>query len=150
MRLRGLLAIGLASTALAGPPSIETFAARPAVEGAAISPDGRYLATIETKAGRGAVIVRKRVNGNFQGGELVLGEPEHFRLGWCRFATNTRLLCSFRGMGFNGHVVFIATRLVGVDADGRNMKVLIQNSQLAQGQSQDRIVHWHPGIADTC
>jgi len=149
MRLRGLLAIGLASTALAGPPSIETFAARPAVEGAAISPDGRYLATIETLAGRGGVILRERVNGQFQGGKSVLGEPEHFRIGWCRFATNTRLLCSFHGMGFDGRVVFAATRLVGVDADGRNMKVLIQNSQVAQGQFQDRILHWHPGIADT-
>jgi len=87
------------------------------VEGAAISPDGRYLATIETLAGRGAVILRERVNGTFQGGKSVLGEPEHFRIGWCRFATNTRLLCSFRGMGFNGRVVFAATRLVGVDAE---------------------------------
>ena len=149
MRLRGLLAIGLAGTALAAPPSIETFAARPAVEGAAISPDGQYLATIETHAGRGAVIVRKRVNGTFERGEVVLGEPEHFRLGWCRFATNARLLCSYRGMGIERHVVFAATRLVGVDADGRNMRVLIQNSQMAQGQYQDRILHWHPGIADT-
>jgi dienelactone hydrolase len=135
--------------ALAGPPSIETFAARPAVEWAAISPDGRYLATIETQAGRGAVVVRKRVNGKFQSGELVLGEPEHFYLGGCRFATNTRLLCSYHTMGFNGLMVYPATRLVGVDADGRNMKVLIQNSEMAQGQIQDRILHWHPGIADT-
>src|SRR5262249_25499339 len=123
MRLAGLLAAGLASAALAAPPSIETFAARPAIEGASISPDGRYLATIEPEAGRGRVLVRQRVDGKFQGGQLVMGEPEHFQLSWCQFATNTRLLCGLRGMGIEAGVVYAVSRLVAVDADGRNMRV---------------------------
>jgi dienelactone hydrolase len=135
--------------ALAGPPSIDTFASRAAVEGAAISPDGRYLATIETQAGRGRVLIRERINDSFQSAGLLLTEPEHSRVSWCQFASSTRLLCSFRGMGLDGRVVFAGTRLVGVDADGRNMKVLVQNSDAAQGQFQDRVLHWHPGTADT-
>jgi dienelactone hydrolase len=135
--------------ALADPPSIETFASRPLIQGAAISPDGHYLATIEPQGGKGRVLVRQRVDGKFQNPRLVLGEPEHFHITWCRFATNTRLLCGFRGMGYQVGMVFAASRLVAVDADGRNMKVLMQNSRDTQGQSQDRVLHWHPGAADT-
>jgi dipeptidyl aminopeptidase/acylaminoacyl peptidase len=155
MRLTAILTIALAGMALAdppprtAPPTIETFASRPAVEGVAISPDGRYLATIQTQAGKGRVWVSERIAERFEGGRVLLAEPEHFRVSWCRFASNTRLLCSFRGMGASGRGVIAATRLVAVDADGRNMKVLVQDSGVAQGQFQDRVLHWHPGIADT-
>jgi dipeptidyl aminopeptidase/acylaminoacyl peptidase len=149
MRLAGLLAVALASVALADPPSIETFASRPAIEGASVSPDGHYLATIEPQGGRGRVLIRQRVDGRFQGGQLVMGEPEHFQFTWCQFATNTRLLCGLRGMGIESGLVYAASRLVAVDADGRNMRVLIQNSNDAQGQFQDRVLHWRPGTADS-
>jgi len=149
MRPTGLLLAGLASVGLAAPPAIETFASRPEVEGAAISPDGRYLATIQTHVGKGALLVRERINGEFQGGTGLLAEPEHFQISWCRFATDTRVLCSFRSMGSESGVIFAVARLVAIDADGRNMKVLVQNSRVAQGQFQDRVLHWHPGSPAT-
>jgi hypothetical protein len=46
---------GVASRA-ASPPSIEDFASRPQVEEVSISPDGRYLAVIQTLDGRGLVV----------------------------------------------------------------------------------------------
>ena len=149
VRLTVLLAASFASGALAAPPSIETFAARAEVEGVAISPDGHFLATVVTHAGRGGVLIQQVMNGEPGGGQLVLGEPDHFHISWCRFATNTRLLCGFHGMGSEAGVVYPVGRLVAVDADGRNMKVLAQNSALAQGQFQDRVLQWHPGTADT-
>ena len=45
--------------------------------------------------------------------------------------------------------VFAISRLVAIDADGKNMRVLIQGSGEAQGQFQDRIVNWNPGRPDT-
>src|SRR5215472_7623455 len=48
MHLTGLLAAGLTGMVLAAPPSIETFAARAAIEGAAITPDGRHVAIVQT------------------------------------------------------------------------------------------------------
>jgi hypothetical protein len=45
--------------------------------------------------------------------------------------------------------VYPVTRLAAVDADGKNLRVLIQNSREAQGQYQDEIVNWTPGKPDT-
>src|SRR5260370_21684897 len=78
----------------------------------------------------------------------VLAEPDHFQMTWCHWATNTRLLCGFRGMVRQG-IVFGITRLVAIDADGKNQRVLIQGSGEAKGQFQDRIVNWNPGPPDT-
>jgi dipeptidyl aminopeptidase/acylaminoacyl peptidase len=150
---QGLLAlaigmVGAVSGHAAAPPSIEDFASRPQVEDAAISPDGRYLAMIRTRDGKGFAFVSDRRAGKDQTQRLVMTEPDHFRMSWCHWATNTRLLCGFRAM-VNDQIVYSVTRLVGVDADGKNLHVLIQNSREAQGQYQDEIVNWSPGKPDT-
>ena len=132
----------------AAPPTIEDFAARPAIESATISPDGHYLGVISTHEGRGAAVVLDRSQTHLPP-KVVLTEPPHFLLTWCRWATNTRLLCGYRGMVKPSDHVFGITRLVAVDADGKNTKVLIQNSESAQGQFQDRVINWNPGPADT-
>ena len=38
---------------------------------------------------------------------------------------------------------------MAVDADGKHIHVLLQNSFQAQGQFQDQIIDWNPGPADT-
>jgi dipeptidyl aminopeptidase/acylaminoacyl peptidase len=138
---------GIAGSVTAA-PTIEEFASRPRVEDVSISPDGRYLAVIRTQDGRAGVFVVDRDPATHEQSRFVLGEPDHFRMTWCHWATNTRLLCGFLGMNKSGFV-YAVTRLVAVDADGANMRVLIQRSEVAQGQFQDRIVNWHPGPADT-
>jgi dienelactone hydrolase len=150
---QGLLAlaigmVGAVSGRAATPPSIEDFASRPQVEDAAISPDGRYVAMVRTRDGKGFALVSDRRAGKDQTLRLVVTEPDHFRMTWCRWATNTRLLCAFRGM-VSDQVVFSVTRLVAVDADGKNLRVLIQNNREAQGQYQDGIVNWSPEKPDT-
>jgi hypothetical protein len=132
----------------ATPPTIEDFASRPQVEDLSISPDGRYLALIHTRDGKAVAVVSDRKASKGQVMRPVLSEPEHFRMTWCRWATNTRLMCGFIGM-IHDRSVYGVTRLAAVDADGKNMRVLIQNSVEAQGQRQDRIVNWHPGPPDT-
>lgn len=145
------LALGMLSGAAARaatPPSIEDFAARPQVEGVSISPDGRYLALIETLDGRAAAFVLDRRGGAGSQPHPVLAEPEHFKFSWCEWATDTRLLCGFRAMVRESYVYAI-TRLVAVDADGKNTRALIQNSGEAQGQFQDQIINWNPGPPNT-
>jgi dienelactone hydrolase len=133
----------------AAAPSPEEFALRPRVEDVSISPDGRYVALIRTRDdGRADALVADRQAGKDQVMRGVLAEPDHFQMTWCRWATNTRLLCGFRGMVDQG-VVYGITRLVAVDADGKHLRVLMQNSFEAQGQFQDRIIDWNPGPADT-
>jgi dipeptidyl aminopeptidase/acylaminoacyl peptidase len=131
------------------PPSIEDFASRPQVEGVSISPDGRYLAAIRTHDGKGFVVSADRQAGKDRVWTPLLGEPEHFLLTWCHWATNTRLLCGLRAIASERGYLFPVTRLVAVDADGKNMRVLMQGSREAQGQYEDRIINWNPGRADT-
>jgi dienelactone hydrolase len=145
------LLLDLSSSIAAGAgtaPSIEEFASRSRIEDVTISPDGRYLAVIQTQNGRAAAVVVDRTSTDTSQRRVVMGEPEPFRMTWCRWATNTRLLCSFLGM--NKHnFVYAVTRLAGVDADGKNMHVLVQGDLGAQGQFQDRIISWNPGPKDT-
>ena len=89
-----LTAVGRAAT----PPTIQDFASRPRVEDVSISPDGRYVALIETQDGKAAAVVSDRQAGKDQVMRPVLSEPEHFRMTWCRWPTNTRLMCGFLGM----------------------------------------------------
>ncbi|HEY1866573.1 MAG TPA: hypothetical protein VGG55_05825, partial [Candidatus Acidoferrales bacterium] len=145
------LAVGMlhpAAGRCASPPSIEDFASRAKVENVSISPDGRYLALIETLDGRGMAAVLDRRGGPNQTPRGVMSEPEHFKFEWCHWATNTRLLCAFAGM-VRDRIVYGTTRLAAVDADGKNTKVLIQNSWEARGQFQDRVINWNPGLPDT-
>lgn len=132
----------------ATPPSIEEFAARAEVESASISPDGRYLALIHTHDGKGIVLVDDRHGGKDRTMHPVLSEPDQFLLTWCHWATNTRLLCGLRAITRERGILFPVTRLVAVDADGKNVRVLMQNSLETQGQYEDRIINWHPGPPD--
>jgi dipeptidyl aminopeptidase/acylaminoacyl peptidase len=134
---------------VASTPSVEDFASRPNVESASISPDGRYLALIETRKGKGLVVVDDRQGGKSRELRPLFGEPDPFLLTWCHWATNTRLLCGLRATSSERGVLFPVTRLVAVDADGKNLRVLMQNSLEAQGQFDDRIINWHPGPPDT-
>jgi dipeptidyl aminopeptidase/acylaminoacyl peptidase len=59
------------------------------------------------------------------------------------------MLCSFLSYTRDREYVHGLTRLVAVNADGSEMKVLVQNSDAAQGESQDRILNWDPGLKDT-
>ena len=130
------LAIGMAGMLAHGasPPSIADFASRARIEGASISPDGRYLALIQTRDGRGLVVVDDRQGGKDRVMHLVLSEPEQFLLTWCHWATNTRLLCGLRAIASDRGYLFPVTRLVAVDADGKNMRVLMQNNREARNE----------------
>jgi dipeptidyl aminopeptidase/acylaminoacyl peptidase len=137
--------VGLA----ASPPSVEEFASRSLVENVAISPDGRYLALIQTRDGKGFVVIDDRQGGKNRAMHPLFGEPDQFLLTWCHWATKTRLLCGLRAITSERGYLFPVTRLVAVDADGKNMKVLMQNSREVQGQFEDEIINWNPGPADT-
>ncbi len=143
-----LLAVGVEAT----PPPIAAFARRESILGAAISPDGRYLALLDTQKGVPIAAV-KDLRSPAKPLQLVMSShpDNHFFISWCHWATNTRLLCGLRAPIHDVGYVYTATRLAAVDADGRNLKVLVEGNGLAasEGQSQDEIVDWHAGKPDT-
>ena len=52
---------------------------------------------------------------------VVLVEPEHIRVHWCRWATNARLLCGLGGMVKNGTIVFPFTQQHLADTLGMSL-----------------------------
>jgi dipeptidyl aminopeptidase/acylaminoacyl peptidase len=135
-----------------GPPPISAFARGEDIISGAISPDGRYLAVLTTLKGLRVAMV----------GDLTKrGSPMHlvmssaadykFFIQWCKWATAERLLCGLRGAVHDLGTIYIATRLAAVDADGKNLKVLVQGQEAAAagGQLQDQIVDWNPGKPNT-
>jgi dipeptidyl aminopeptidase/acylaminoacyl peptidase len=68
----------------------------------------------------------------------------------CEFKSDDRLLCHLEGVAYgSGGQPFPASRLVALDADGGELRVLFADGVGADGsdvgvQFQDRIVHWLP------
>jgi dipeptidyl aminopeptidase/acylaminoacyl peptidase len=142
-----LLAVAAASRSAADvAPSIEAFAARPNVASVAISPEGRYLSAIQTSEGKTAVAVFDQRR---EGWHAVLNEGDFWRLSWCRWASEQRLLCGLRGMLKTQDFVYAAGRLVAMDPDGRHAMPLLPAAIDSEGQFQDQIIDWHPGHPNT-
>src|SRR6185503_14942496 len=119
---------------------------------AAISPDGHYLAVITSIRGVRVAMVRNLSTPDAPMIPVMSGAADHeFFITWCRWATDTRLVCGLRGTTHFRGIVVVLTRLAAVDADGKNLKVLLQNNRAVagDGQIQDRIVDWTPGVPDT-
>ena len=156
---RQALHIGVAAVMLlalapvrAAPPPIVAFAQGKSVVDAALSPDGHYLAVLMTLKGVRVAMVQDRTIAGSDLKPVMSSALDHkFDIGWCRWATDARLLCGLRGMVRERGFVFIATRLAAVDANGKNLKVLVQgqDAAAAYGQLQDEIVDWTPGKPDT-
>ncbi len=131
------------------PPPLADFVGTRSLESVALSPDGHYLALlVRGPQGRGA-LVRDLTEGGDTAFKQVMGSSPEVQLTWCRWASGTRLLCGLEGALRGSGFVYSATRLVAVDADGKNWKLLISDSPVAGGQFQDEILSWTPPKADT-
>ena len=128
-------------------PAAVAFGSHPAVWNARLSPDGKrvvYLRMHETDLPVAEVydIEQRTVK------LIVASTKDEFDLTRCQWATNDRLLCSFYAIYQNGSLMYPVTRLVGVDADGTSMKVLLQEKLARQGraasQFQDAIIDLLP------
>jgi len=101
------------------------FGIRPAVLQASLSPDGTKLATVESNGSRASVVRIHDLTSNAEPKVIAgaTGDPD--RLDWCHWAGTSRLLCQIYGVTrLDIGILTYTTRLVGIDADGGNMKVL--------------------------
>lgn len=135
----------LAGTAAAAPdPLARAFGTLPDMWGARLSPDGQRVAYL-TMATQDMPLLAVM---DLQAREAVpalSSKRDSFDLTWCDWASDERLLCGFRGIdAARGHH-FAVTRLVAVNADGSDAKVLLQdrlNREYGLAQFQDDIVDW--------
>jgi dipeptidyl aminopeptidase/acylaminoacyl peptidase len=146
-----LLCLGAAAAAAALHAQqipLEVFASGEGISDAAISPDGRYIAEIvRLRDGPQVVVVRDLKNPTQKPNAVLSEVNKNIGIRWCSFATPSRLLCSYRGNIDEAGVLISFTRLVAVDADGKNQLILLRNG--AGGQFQDQVVDWTPGKPDT-
>lgn len=144
-RWLGLPVVLLAAVASASgtPPPLEAFFAGARMRSATLSPDARHVAMIVLSDGHEIVAVKDIAQGTPLKPVLAASDKEGFYPQWCGWANPTRLLCSFRGLDAAAGRHFPITRLVAVNADGSNIRVLA-NSRTAWSQRQDEIIDWTP------
>jgi acetyl esterase/lipase len=132
-----------AGAAPAGPPPIEAFARMPNIENISISPTGRSLAWLAPVGDKHRLIVLDRlVAGSAR--PVLTAEGNDFDLDWCAWANDTRLLCGVTTIVVQADFTYPMTRLIGINADGTKMKVLMRGGRAGESLMQDRIIDWTP------
>lgn len=128
---------------------IKSFARLPAIKDVTVSPDGRFIAMIRAlDNSSSAFVFDLHTKGSLR---AVLGEDKErrFQLSHCNWANNTRLVCSYLAMNREFGMIYPITRLVAVNADGSELRVLLQNSRVGSSQLQDNIIDWTFDAPDT-
>ncbi len=108
-----------------------------------ISPDGRYLALIASIKQVQTLVVQDRTASGPAALHAVIGASEGFRLLWCRWASDTRILCGMHAPTAQADGSMVSkTRLIGADADGKNVKVLMEVEDAPGFTLLGRILAW--------
>jgi dipeptidyl aminopeptidase/acylaminoacyl peptidase len=134
----------LAAGADSRDPLAVAFGTMPALWGVQISPDGGKIVFLKMHADDIPIaVVFDLARGKSR--VVLASEKDRFELSWCEWANEERLLCGYYAIHRDAHDRYSVTRLVAVDADGTDVKVLMQN-RLEQSftQYQDQIVDWLP------
>lgn len=103
------------------------FGVRESVQQIDISPDGSRVVYLTPGKGRST----SAYVASLAGGDPTLvikssGNPD--RLAWCKFVSNARLICKLTGEVSDAGLLLPFSRLVAIDADGKNMAMLGQKS----------------------
>jgi dipeptidyl aminopeptidase/acylaminoacyl peptidase len=129
-------------------PLAAAFGASPAIWGLQLSPDGTQIVAIGA-ADSGATLARTLRLADGHARLVLEGELGESEVQWCDWANDARLLCGVRGIAAslpNQH--FAGTRLIAVNADGTDEKVLMRHGREELAQFQDRVIDWLPDDPD--
>ncbi|GAA0332476.1 S9 family peptidase [Sphingomonas oligophenolica] len=99
------------------------FGARENIQQISLSPDGRNIAFVQPAGARGAALFIANVDGGTPK-SIVYSSGEPDRLQFCRWSTNTRLVCGTYTITQGGDGFLGYTRLFSIDSDGKNMKMI--------------------------
>ena len=120
------------------------FGATESVQDISLSPDGnKVLFLVPTAIGR-TLFMADLVAGGAPRRVINQSNPNE-RLGWCNFASDTRIVCQINTIQNSGTQLLGFTRLVSFNADGSDAKLLnTMDSSRALGfaQSGGSIIDW--------
>jgi len=111
------------------------FGSRPSVSSISLSPDGVSIAFIAPSAGAGAVLFTMQLDAHQVPRAALKSDGKPFRLQSCEWVSNSRLVCTLYWLAMLHQEVVPFTRLIAVDSDGGNLKMLStqQRSYAAHG-----------------
>jgi dipeptidyl aminopeptidase/acylaminoacyl peptidase len=132
------------SAAHAGPQPLEAFARMPHMRSVSISPDGSRIAFVSSVADESVAITFERQQPAATTKTLFRAEAGKFDIEWCRWANDTRLLCGLTGIDASQGHHYPTLRIIGVNADGGNLRALVSGPQPVPEEFRDRVVDWTP------
>ncbi|HEY0622447.1 S9 family peptidase [Sphingomonas sp.] len=127
----------------------KAFGAREATEQISLSPDGTRIAYVAPGRGQGSSIYVAPLDGSAPPKRIGATDGKPDRVGWCRWSSNTRLLCNVYGI-MADPILVTTSRIVAMDADGTNVAIL----QHARGSGRQTlgsmrfggaVIDWNPG-----
>jgi acetyl esterase/lipase len=148
--LLGALCIAVSANAenSTGFDAAAAFGARPSISDVSLSPDGKSAAYVSPLAGEGSALFTLKLTKDAkpQSALAVTGDPA--RLGGCTWVSNERIVCILYSVfNFVGISHLTATRLVAINADGSNEKLLSsREGAYARGISLygGGVIDWQP------
>lgn len=122
------------------------FGARDTVQSMDISPSGTQLVAVVSGRGRQSVV--KIVDAATKAARSIIasdGNPES--VNWCKFASETQLVCQYGGFTKVDSIVVGFSRLVTLGVDGKNLRPLGQTARATDmniRQFDGDILDWLP------
>ncbi|TRW18328.1 S9 family peptidase [Glacieibacterium frigidum] len=151
MYVRALSAIAGLLLLAAAPVDLATkFGVRESIESISLSPDGKGIAFVAPNGSAGTALFTV----GLEGGEpkLVLATTDAAQsLSNCGWVSDARLVCQVVGTVKYQDYLLDVSRIVGVDRDGRNQKLLSEKTNETQTRLAvfgGNIVDWLPGETD--
>ena len=126
VRLVAASAALLLLCAASPPPADDAalFGAREDVEDLSLSPDGTKVAYVAPAAGQGAALYVMGIEPGAKPRFVIRASGNPDRLAGCSWVSNDRLVCNVYGLVQTGAELLPFDRLVAIDADGSNVKLL--------------------------
>lgn len=125
-KFAALLALGTSGGALAqaGDPLAGKFGARESVQQISLSPNGKQIAIVTPQAlgGEGILVINLESSSKPVSIKGSNGGTE--KLNWCRWANDTRLICSISYIVNDAGSLLSYSRLLAVSSDGSQIRVL--------------------------
>lgn len=125
----------------------KAFGARESVEHIGLSPDGNQVVFLAPLAGTSTGVFVAQTDGTGTTKQIITsdGKPETIR--WCRWASNTRIVCQVRSEMPSADGMIGYSRMVAIGADGTNVKLLSPRTgfrSLGPMQNGGGVIDWLP------
>jgi hypothetical protein len=146
-RIAAVAGCGILLCANGQPDAAAMFGARESVQSIALSPDGGRLAYLVPTQGQGSRLFTIDVGATDPKGVINV-DGEQQRMNGCNWVSNARLVCTTYAVVNAPGLLANASRLVALDSDGRNVRILGQRDSSDQVSTRfwgGGVVDWLPG-----